>query len=168
MPLRVSAPLKAGGTAVESAVKSLVDESHSHTPSVTTGRMWSTGLLATQCATSLFTHSDAADSGEANNTNQSLSASAVSIADHKCGFVDNPVSSRNTCNARRLFHRFANRCNPRCNAGANRPSAAWLYEMNPSYMLRVSRFGRLALSVPAGVGEQGCAGVLVRRGRADE
>ena len=113
-------------------MKSFAAASHSQMPSVTTGRIRSAGLVASQSATSLFTHSELADSGDANNTNHSLSSSADSIADHRCGFVDKPVSSRNTCNARRLFHFFARRCNPRCNAGASRPSAAWLYEMKPS------------------------------------
>ena len=80
----------------------------------------------------MFTHSDCAASADARSTNHSLSSSAASIADHKCGFVDSPVSSRKIRNARRAFHGFAKRCNPRCNAGANCPSAAWLYEMNPS------------------------------------
>ena len=88
--------------------------------------MWSIDFVASQCAISLFTHSEVAASGEANNTNHADSSSASSIADHKCGFVDRPVSSRKIRNARRLFHGFANRCSPRCNAGARRSSAAWL------------------------------------------
>ena len=83
-------------------------------------------------AISLSTHGDAADSGDANKTNHSDSSSAATIEPHRCGFVDKPVSSRNTRNARTRYHGFANRCSPDCKAGANRPSAAWLYEMNAS------------------------------------
>ena len=74
-------------------MKSLPAGSHSQLPSVTTGKMWSTDLVLVQRAISLFTHSDWADEGEARSTNHSLSSSAPSMADHKSGFVDNPVSS---------------------------------------------------------------------------
>ena len=93
---------------------------------MTTGRMWSIDLVASQCEISLFTHSDPAASGEARSTNHPLSSSASSMADHRCGFVDSPVSSRKTRRARRLFHGLASRWRPRCSAGASNPSAAWL------------------------------------------
>ena len=89
-------------------------------------------MVSNQWAISLSTHGEDADSGDASNTNHSASSNAPTIELHKCGFVDNPVSSRNTRNARTRYHGFANRCSPDCNAGANRPSAAWLYEMKAS------------------------------------
>ena len=53
--------------------------------------------------------------------------------DHRCGFADNDDSSRNIGRALRLHHGLARRCNPACRRSANRSSAAWEYEMNPSY-----------------------------------
>ena len=126
----VNAPWSTGGAAVPSTPPAGFQV---HVPSVTTGRIRSADLVASQYSSSLFTHSDSAASGDARSTNHSLVLSAVSIADHRCGLVDSPVSSRNTFKARRWFHGFASRCKPRCKAGANRPSAAWLYETNPSY-----------------------------------
>ena len=55
------------------------------------------------------------------------------IDDHKCGLAANEASSRKIRTARRFHQGLANRCNPACSRGANRSSAAWEYEMNPSY-----------------------------------
>ncbi len=54
------------------------------------------------------------------------------IDDHRWGFADNDDSSRKIRSARRFPHGLANRCNPACNRGANRSSAACEYEMKPS------------------------------------
>ena len=118
------APRSSSGTAFESALKSAVAGSHSQIPSVTTGKMCSTDLVASQWVISLLTHSEEADSGEANKTNQPDSFKAASMADHRCGLVERPVSSRKMCRARRLFQGLARRSRPRWRAGANLPSAA--------------------------------------------
>jgi hypothetical protein len=79
-----------------------------------------------------LTQRDDAACGQASSTKNSDSSSAARIDDHNAGLTASPVWSRNTSNARRWCHGLANRCKPRCNAGANAPSAAWLYEMNAS------------------------------------
>src|SRR5262249_59939022 len=105
---------------------------HSHVPSVTTAKMRSTDLCDSQYSNSRFTHSESVASGDANNTNHSDASNASRIDDHNCGFADNADSSRNSRNARTRNHGFANRCKPRCKAGANRPSAACEYDTNAS------------------------------------
>ena len=45
---------------------------------------------------------------------------------HRWGLADNDVSSRKIRKALTLYQGRANRCNPRCSAGASWPSAAWL------------------------------------------
>ena len=80
----------------------------------------------------IYTCCDCAASGDANNTNHSLSSSADCTDAHKCGFAESADSSRNTANARIRYYGLANRCRPRCNAGASCPSAACEYDMNAS------------------------------------
>ena len=119
-------PRRASGTAEDSAVKSPPMESQSQVPSVTTDRMWFADLVSIQRVISLLTQCECAEDGEARRTNHSLSSSARSMADHRFGSVDNPVSSRKIRRALRLFQGLARSCRPRWSAGASCPSAAWL------------------------------------------
>ena len=122
--LLVRAPRRASGTADDSGVKSPVAASHSHVPSVSTGRIRSTDLVASQWATSLPTHADWADSGEASRTNHSLSSSGCSMADHRCGLVERPVSSRKIRSAPAAVPRLGQPLQPalqcRCQAAVRR------------------------------------------------
>ena len=57
---------------------------------------------------------------------------ARSIVGHSSGDADRLVASRNTRSALRWYHGLPIACSTACSAGAKRPSAAWLYEMNAS------------------------------------
>jgi hypothetical protein len=81
----------------------------------------------------LFTQCDRAASGEPKRRKKRDPSSACMIVVQSSGVAERLVSSRNTRNARRLYHGFASDWRPRWIAGASRPSAAWLYEMNASY-----------------------------------
>ena len=84
-------PRRAGGTAVESAVKSPAPSSQAHSPPVRTGRIRCGDFVATQCSISLFTHGDRAASGEASSTKYCDPSNALWIDDHKPGVTDKPV-----------------------------------------------------------------------------
>jgi hypothetical protein len=82
--------------------------------------------------TSLVTHGEAADRGEATRMNQLESARARSMLGHSAGVADRLVLSRKIRRARGRYQGRANRCSSDWSASASSRSSAWLYEMNAS------------------------------------
>src|SRR5688572_1488174 len=106
--------------------------SQASSPSVSAINSVSALLLSSQKETSLFTHGDAAASGEASKIRNRELPSACSILGHRLGVADNEVSSRNTRSARRRYHGLPSRCITDCSAAATGLSLAWLYETKAS------------------------------------
>ncbi len=110
----------AGGRAVDrSGSNPPRSASQTHSPSVMTRRIRSTGLVCFQCSISRPTQTEPAALGEASTTRYSDWSSPATIAGHSVGVTARPVASRNTRSARRRYHGFANRWRPRWTAGAS-------------------------------------------------
>ena len=119
-------PRSAGSMAVDPAVKSLVASSQAISPPVTTSSSCSVPRVSHQCVTSLLTHADAADSGEARTTRYRDWSSLVTMVLHRWGVRARSDWSRNTAMARSRYQGRARRSRPCSSAGASSPSAAWL------------------------------------------
>src|SRR6266571_4230412 len=130
--------MKGGKAVVESQTKSAAASSQRISPSVKITRMLSRGRRVSQCSTSLLTHEDWAESGDASRMKCSELSRADSIDDHNPGVAESPVLSRNTRTERNRLQGLANCWSPDCRAGANLPSAACEYERKASYSMKFS------------------------------
>src|ERR1700756_631649 len=129
------AAFKQGGRAgVFAQSKSRASPSQTITPSATLINIFSAGRLCNHHSTSLRTHGDLADEGDARSKKYSDSARACSIERQSAGLAERLVLSRKIRIERRRYQGLANRPSDDCSDAANRSSESWLYDTKALYI----------------------------------